>query len=95
MVKLEEVISLGNREGGSLFRRNREAGQAKEVHKDHYSYIGFDLMMRCQQDRMRDGLGWRAESVTESTFHIVTVGTGVRVNKIIPRVWRVYRTDQD
>lgn len=46
MMELEEVISLGNREGGSLFRRDREAGQVKEVHKVHYGYIGFDLMMR-------------------------------------------------
>lgn len=26
--------------------------------------------------------------MTESTFHIGTVGTGVRMNKIMPRVWR-------
>lgn len=47
MVELEEVIGLGNRECGSLFRRDRESGQAKEVHKVHYSCIGFDSMMRC------------------------------------------------
>lgn len=46
MVELEEVIGLGNREGGSLFRRDKEAGQAKEDHKIHYNYIGFDLVMR-------------------------------------------------
>lgn len=44
---VEEVIGLGNREGGSLFRKDREAGQAKEDHKAHYSCIGFDLMMGC------------------------------------------------
>lgn len=49
---------------------------------------------RCQ-GRLRDGLGWRGESVTESTFHIDTVEIGVRMNKIMPRVWRVCGTDQD
>lgn len=47
MVELEEVIGLGNREGGSLFRRDGEAGQTKEDHKVHYSCIRFDLMMGC------------------------------------------------
>lgn len=48
MVELEEVIGLGNWEGASVFRRvERESGQAKEDHKVHYSYIGFDLMVGC------------------------------------------------
>ena len=37
--------------------------------KVHCSYIGFDLTTRrpakrCQQGRLRDGLGWRGESAT-------------------------------
>ena len=82
MGELEEVIGLSNREGGSLFRSDREAGQVKKDQKVYCSYIGFDLTTRrpakrCQQGRLRDGLGWRGESATEGTFLVGTVAIGV------------------
>lgn len=79
---LEEVIGLSNREGGSLFRSDREAGQVRKDQKVHCSYIEFDLTMRCpakrcQQGRLRDGLGWRGELAMESAFLIGMVAIGV------------------
>lgn len=68
---VEEVIGLGSSKGGSLFRRDGEAGQTKGDHKVHYSYIGLDLMMECparMSARLAERWAWLERRVSDRKY---------------------------